>query len=139
LNKVRTISSNNNTSDETLERRIVMATEGVRTRFIGLTLKDRRRLSAENALTVSEYMILMKREINPRLTYIRYTVQFLSELSRRKLIEAQTGADLPGVDPKQLASQELSLSTYQVVDVKKKNAELENEIMVKILEKLAAI
>jgi hypothetical protein len=46
---------------------------------------------------------------------------------------------LPGVDPKQLASQELSLSTSQVVDVKKKNAELENEIMVKILEKLAAI
>jgi hypothetical protein len=58
---------------------------------------------------------------------------------QRKLIEAQTGADLPGVDPKQLASQELSLSTSQVVDVKKKNAELENEIMVKILEKLAAI
>jgi integrase/recombinase XerD len=86
LNKVRTIndvnSNNNDTSGETLERRIVMATEGVRTRFIELTLRDRKRLSAENALTVSEYMILMKREINPRLTYVRYTVQFLSELSR---------------------------------------------------------
>ena len=86
MNKVRTIndinSNNNNTSDETLERKIVMATEGVRTKFIESTLRDRKRLSAENALTVSEYMILMKREINPRLTYIRYTVQFLSELSR---------------------------------------------------------
>jgi hypothetical protein len=67
---------------ETLERRIVIATEGVRTKFIESTLRDRRRLSAENALTVSEYMILMKREINPRLTYVKYTVQFLSELSR---------------------------------------------------------
>jgi hypothetical protein len=27
-------------------------------------------------------MILMKREINPRLTYVRYTVQFISELLR---------------------------------------------------------
>jgi hypothetical protein len=85
LNKIRTINdigNNNNTSDETLERKIVMATEGVRTKFIESTFRDRKRLSAENALTVSEYMILMKREINPRLTYIRYTVQFLSELSR---------------------------------------------------------
>jgi hypothetical protein len=65
LNKLRTInniSNNNNTSDETLERKIVMATEGVRTKFIESTLRDRKRLSAENALTVSEYMILMKRD-----------------------------------------------------------------------------
>jgi hypothetical protein len=65
LNKLRTInniSNNNNTSDETLERKIVMATEGVRTKFIESTSRDRKRLSAENALTVSEYMILMKRD-----------------------------------------------------------------------------
>jgi integrase/recombinase XerD len=101
LNKVRTIndiSNNNVTSDETLERKIVMATEGVRTKFIESTLRDRKRLSAENALTVSEYMILMKREINPRLTYVRYTVQFLSELSRcigiRRAFQDMTKEDI---------------------------------------------
>lgn len=67
---------------ETLERKIIIATEGFRTKFSESTLRDRGRLSAENSLTVSEYIISMKRETNPRLSYIRYTIQYLSELSR---------------------------------------------------------
>jgi hypothetical protein len=65
-----------------LQRKIVLATEGFTTKFCGLVLKDRNRLSKENALIVAEYIIAMKREINPRQSYIRYTIQFLSELSR---------------------------------------------------------
>jgi integrase/recombinase XerD len=45
-------------------------------------LRDRNRLSKENALTICEYVIAMKREVNPRLSYKKYTIQFLSELSR---------------------------------------------------------
>jgi hypothetical protein len=62
-----------------LERKITLVTEGFATRFCQLMLKDRRRLSKENALTICDYMIAMKREINPRLTYKRSTIQFLSE------------------------------------------------------------
>jgi hypothetical protein len=65
-----------------LQRKIVLATEGFTTKFCGLVLKDRNRLSKENALIVAGYIIAMKREINPRQSYIRYTIQFLSELSR---------------------------------------------------------
>ena len=55
--------------------------EGTR-RFCGLVLKDRNRLSKENALTVCNYIIAMKRELNPRLNTIKGAIQFLSELSR---------------------------------------------------------
>jgi integrase/recombinase XerD len=65
-----------------LDRKITLATEGFTTKFCELTLKDRKKLSKENALVVAEYIIAMKREINPRLSYIRYTIQFLSELAR---------------------------------------------------------
>ena len=33
-------------------------------------------------MTVCEYTVAMKREINPRYNYVRYTIQFLSVLSR---------------------------------------------------------
>lgn len=33
-------------------------------------------------MTICDYIIAMKREINPRYNYVRYTIQFLSELSR---------------------------------------------------------
>ena len=33
-------------------------------------------------MTVCDYIIAMRREINPRYNYVRYTIQFLSELSR---------------------------------------------------------
>jgi integrase/recombinase XerD len=65
-----------------LQRKIVLATEGFTTKFCDLVLKDRNRLSKENALVVAEYIIAMKREINPRQSYIRCIIQFLSELSR---------------------------------------------------------
>jgi integrase len=65
-----------------LDRKITLATDGFTTKFCELTLKDRKKLSKENALVVAEYIIAMKREINPRLSYLRYTIQFLSELAR---------------------------------------------------------
>jgi hypothetical protein len=45
------------------------------------------RLSKENALTICDYIIAMKREINPRINTIRSTIQFLSELSKAAGIE----------------------------------------------------
>jgi integrase/recombinase XerD len=68
--------------DSLLERKIALATEGFTTKFCESILKDRKRLSKENALVVAEYILSMKREVNPRLSYIRSTIQFLSELSR---------------------------------------------------------
>jgi hypothetical protein len=58
-----------------------LATEGfVTIKYPEKVLCDRNRLSQENALTIAEYIISMKREVNPRLSYITYTIQFLSEL-----------------------------------------------------------
>jgi hypothetical protein len=37
-------------------------------------------LSEETASTISEHVIAMKIEVNPRLNYERSTIQFLSEL-----------------------------------------------------------
>jgi hypothetical protein len=71
-----------------LERKIVLATEGFTTsKFCELVLRDRKRLSKENALTICDYIIAMKREVNPRLSYKKNTIQFLSELSRAIGIE----------------------------------------------------
>jgi uncharacterized protein YihD (DUF1040 family) len=71
-----------------LERKICVATEGFTARKLcELILRDRSRLSKENALTICDYIIVMKREINPRLSYKKYTIQFLSELSRTVGIE----------------------------------------------------
>ena len=71
-----------------LERKIALATEGFTTdRFCKLVLSDRDRLSEENALTICDYIIAMKREVNPRLSYKKNTIQFLSELSRAVGIE----------------------------------------------------
>jgi integrase/recombinase XerD len=71
-----------------LERKIALATEGFTTdRFCELVLRDRKRLSEENALTICDYIIAMKREINPRLSYKRTIIQILSELS--KAVEIQ--------------------------------------------------
>ena len=77
-----TISESAVINDEILERKITLATECFTRKFPELILKDRNRLSKENAMTVCEYIIAMKREINPRYNYVRYTIQFLSELSR---------------------------------------------------------
>jgi integrase len=79
---------NDNIHDILLDRKITVTTEGFTTRkFCELVLRDRRRLSKENALRICDYVIAMKREINPRLTYKRYNIQILSELSRAVGIE----------------------------------------------------
>ena len=65
-----------------LERKIVLATEGFTSRFSESILRDRNRLYQDNALVVAEYIIAMKREVNPRPNYVQYTIQFLAELSR---------------------------------------------------------
>jgi hypothetical protein len=67
-----------------IERKITLATEGFSTtsKISETILRDRSKLSKENTLTICDYIIAMKREVNPRLSYIKYTVQFLYELSR---------------------------------------------------------
>jgi integrase len=82
-----------------LQRKIIQATEGFATiKYPEKILYDRSRLSQENALTIAEYIIAMKREVNPRLSYIRYTIQFLSELSRssgiKKKVDDMTRDDI---------------------------------------------
>jgi uncharacterized protein YihD (DUF1040 family) len=73
---------------QVLDTKITVATEGFTThKFCELILRDRSRLSKENALTICDYIIAMKREINPRLNTIRSTIQFLYELSKSTGIE----------------------------------------------------
>jgi len=55
-----------------LERKIVLVTEGFTSRFSESILRDRNRLYQENSLVVAEYIIAMKREVNPRPNYIQY-------------------------------------------------------------------
>ena len=79
---------NDNIHDIELDKKIVIATEGFTTRkFCELVLRNRSRLSKENALTICDYVIAMKREINPRLSYKKNTIQVLSDLSREVGIE----------------------------------------------------
>jgi integrase/recombinase XerD len=69
--------------NELLEKKISTAIEGFgTTRFCELILRDRNRLSKENALTVSDYIIAMKREVKPRLNYKKSTIQIIAELSK---------------------------------------------------------
>jgi hypothetical protein len=70
-----------------LQRKIGLVTEGFTSKSSELILSDRSRLSTENALTVCNYLLDMKREINPKPTYVKSTIQFLSELSRHVGIE----------------------------------------------------
>ena len=66
-----------------INKKILLVTEGfVRHKFCELVLRDRNRLLKENALTICDYILAMKREINPRLSHKKNTIQFLSELSR---------------------------------------------------------
>ena len=64
-----TIPSTRNDSfvDTVLERNITLITEGFTShKFCELILKDRNRLSKENAIIICEYVIAMKREVNPQ-------------------------------------------------------------------------
>lgn len=79
-----------------------MATEGFTTnKFCEITLRDKNRLSKENALTISEYIIAMKREINPRLSTIKNTIQFLHSLVENNSYEKRS---FPIETPKDNAS-----------------------------------
>ncbi|MFL6399192.1 MAG: hypothetical protein ACJ72J_06380 [Nitrososphaeraceae archaeon] len=69
--------------EKELDRKIILATEGFTTnKYCELVLRDRNRLSKENALTVCNYIIDMKREINPKLNTIRTAIQHIYELSK---------------------------------------------------------
>jgi integrase len=75
--------SSKSNDDSLLEKKITIATEGFTTsKLCESILRDRNRLSKENALTVSEYIIAMKREVNPRLSYKKLTMQIMAELSK---------------------------------------------------------
>jgi len=68
----------NNVDDTMLERKIALVTEDFATnKYCETVLKDRNRLSKENALAVCEYLIAMKREVNPRASYKKNTIQFI--------------------------------------------------------------
>ncbi|MGA7042362.1 MAG: hypothetical protein WBY71_01720 [Nitrososphaeraceae archaeon] len=77
-------SRNDKQEQEDLDRKIILATEGfsITTKFCELILRDRNRISKENALTVCDYIIAMKREVNPKVSTIRITIQFLAQLSK---------------------------------------------------------
>jgi len=80
-----TTTTINEVLNQKIDKKIALATEGFTSdmrRYGPVLLKDRTQLSVGNALTVCDYIISMKREINPRLSYIKYTIQFLVELSK---------------------------------------------------------
>jgi hypothetical protein len=76
------LTSKNN-EDLELQRKITIATEGfISNKFCELILRDRTRISKENALAISNYIIAMQHEINPKPNTIRTAIQFLAELSK---------------------------------------------------------
>lgn len=79
-----TAASSKDEEDVLLDKKILLATEGfpITTRYCELVLRDRGRLSKDNALVICDYIIATKREINPRLNTIRTTIQYLSELCK---------------------------------------------------------
>src|SRR3954451_20994169 len=89
--EVAAILAASKNEDVLLEKKITLATEGftITNKFCELVLRDRNRTCKENALTISEYIIAMKREINPRLSTIKNAIQSLSELSKSVGIEKQ--------------------------------------------------
>jgi hypothetical protein len=91
------LDSDNN---KELDKKITLVTEGIITaKYCELSLSDRTRLSKENAQTICNYIIDMKREINHRLNTIKTTIQFLYELCRcvgvdKKRLEDMTRDDI---------------------------------------------
>lgn len=62
--------------------KVKLALEHLHTPFCESLLMDRARLSKENAVVLADYIVALKREINPRASYVKNNIQFLSELSR---------------------------------------------------------
>jgi hypothetical protein len=77
-----TIKTSPTNTDKDLDIKISLALETITTDFYRSLLIDKMKMSRENALTLAEYLIAMKSEINPRPSYIRNNLQFLSELTR---------------------------------------------------------
>jgi hypothetical protein len=71
-------TNNNSTSIISNERKINLATQGLQR-----NVKDwlRIKTSNENALVISEYVLLLTREINPSQNYTKIQIQALVELS----------------------------------------------------------
>ena len=87
LTRSTAVSSSEVVDNIQLHRKIASATEGFATRYCELVLRDRNRISEENALIICDYIIAMKREVNPRLSYKRNTIEILSGLSKAIGIE----------------------------------------------------
>jgi integrase len=99
LNSITSVATSSSISEESsLEQRIILATEGFTNKFCESILRDRGRLSKENAMILARYMIALKSEINPRPSYLKYTIQFLSELSRSVGIKKQFEGDITRED-----------------------------------------
>jgi integrase len=75
----------NDEQNNKINKKIELATEGFSPsmHFLETILRDRSRISYENALTICDYIIAMKREVNPRISYVGLTIQILAELSRK--------------------------------------------------------
>jgi integrase/recombinase XerD len=85
----------NSDNDKELDKKITLVTEGFTTaKYCELSLRDRTRLSKENAQTICDYIIDMKREINPRLNTIKTTIQFLYEFCRRVGVDKKRLEDM---------------------------------------------
>jgi integrase len=69
--------------DKDLQDKIVQVTKDFGSiKVCEIILNDRARLSKENALTACDYILVMKREINPSLLTIRNAIQILADLSK---------------------------------------------------------
>ena len=71
-------TNNNSTSIMSNERKISLATEGLQ-RSVKNWLRIK--TSNENALAISEYVLLLRREVNPSQNYTKIQIQALVELS----------------------------------------------------------
>ncbi|HYT43438.1 MAG TPA: hypothetical protein VEP90_13955 [Methylomirabilota bacterium] len=71
-------TNNNSTSIMSNERKISLATEGLQ-RSVKNWLRIK--TSNENALAISEYVLLLRREVNPSQNYTKIQNQALVELS----------------------------------------------------------
>ena len=71
-------TNKNSTSIMSNERKISLATEGLQ-RSVKNWLRIK--TSNENALAISEYVLLLRREVNPSQNYTKIQIQALVELS----------------------------------------------------------
>lgn len=77
-----TVTSPSVPNEKDVAEKVRLATEHLPTPLCASLLLDRTRMSKDNAVVLADYIIAMKREINPRSSYIKNNIQFLSELSR---------------------------------------------------------